>query len=168
MELHNDSEVIAALKAPIQSAVNYMMEEVKTENTNKIAKTVYSGYSPTWYVNNRTHQFMFAWKAEEDDGVGDLGGADFNYDPSRLSVGSQETGQHASIVDGSPFTEGLADVIYQGYSMPRNGVRIPKRNAFQKLDRWFSEKQIGILFDRGLRRAGVKVATKGGATKTII
>lgn len=164
--ISNENELRQALSAPVQEAVNFMMDELRKENENKIWTTVYSGYSPSWY--DRTADFWDSWDYEEDGSLGDLGGADFDFHPETLSVGTQENGQHASIVDGSPFTYFLADVIYQGYDMPRNGVHIPARNAFKKIDRWFSERQIKILFRKGLRKAGLKVAQDGGATKTVI
>lgn len=164
--ISNESELREAFSAPVQEAINSMMDELVRENENKIWKTVYSGYSPSWY--DRTADFWDSWDYEEDGNLGNLGGADFDFHPETLSVGTQEDGQHASIVNGAPFTEGLADVIYQGYDMPRNGVHIPARNAFKKIDNWFSERQIKVLFARGLRKAGMKVAQQGGATKTVI
>lgn len=165
MAATNEAELRSQLSGAVQSAVDYMMGELLKENENKIETTVYDAYSPSWY--NRTADFWVAWDVEADDGIGDLAGGKFEFKPERLSIGLQEDGQHASIVDGRAFTY-LADVIYQGYDMPRNGVHIPKRDAFKKLDRWFSERQIVILFNRGLKKAGAKVKKKGGATKTEI
>lgn len=163
----NDAELRNMLSPSVQEAVDYMTGELLKENENKIERTVYDAYSPSWY--SRTADFWVAWDVEQDNDIGNLAGGKFEFKPDRIRADAQEnghSGQHASIVDGRPFTNYLADVIYNGYDMPNNGVHIPKRDAFKKLDRWFSERQIGILFKRGLKAAGFKVTKQGGATKT--
>lgn len=166
--IKNDAELKKFLQSKIQNAVNSTMGQVQKEGFDKIRDEVYS-YPATEYI--RTGEFMDAWKSDESGDIGNIANGTYDYDPAEIRTfgggdSFPENAIHQSFVDGKPSAEELPDYIYEGYqgALPK---RVPARNAFKKLDKWFSEAQIRKLFGRGLRKEGLKVID-GGATKTEI
>lgn len=163
MAITNEAELKKALQGQIQSAVNTMMGELQEEGYNKIKSEVYS-YPSTEYI--RTGEFMDAWKAEESGDIGNIANGTYDYDAEEIHTFG-EWGVHQSFVTGESSAEELPNYIYNGYQGALN-KKVPARNVFKKLDKWFSERQVVSQFKSGLKKAGLKLTKAGGADKTTI
>ena len=107
----NNNALQAAVVADLKNVVDYVVQKLWEENQELVQKIVYDGYQPEEY--ERTDEFKEAW----DTDVKTLHNAvqgEFKYDSRLLTV--TDNGQHSSLVDGTPMTEYLAEVIFEGLS----------------------------------------------------
>lgn len=156
---NNSAELEAAAIKGMKSALDDMLDEVLTENEKRVQTNVYDAYQPIEY--NRTDEFKDAWSKRSQSGKKSVEGETY-FDSSKLTPNAAEL-QHTDVY-GESVVDAMADIIYQ--SSQGCIARPTKRNAWKKLDRWFSENKIRQLYTRGLKKAGVPaIKTTGGITK---
>ena len=89
-----------------------------------------------------------------------------------------DNGQHSSLVDGTPMTEYLAEVIYDGLSgaiyepgYAKNSSRFKgeawtnKRDVWSALLKWFNKTKLRQLFEEGMRQQGMNFIRHNVAIK---
>lgn len=141
----NEDQLRKASIGGLQSAVDYVLEEILAENEKDIESIVYGGYSPNWYP--RTGQFKQAWDIKSG-GFGDAGG-EFFFEPSNLSGGFPV---HTN-VDNKSVTEAMADILYV---MGRGCIERPTgRNAYKALTNWLTIPRFRQIFEAGMTKAGI-------------
>lgn len=159
----NNNALQAAVVADLKNVVDYVVQKLWEENQELVQKIVYDGYQPEEY--ERTDEFKEAW----DTDVKTLHNAvqgEFKYDSRLLTV--TDNGQHSSLVDGTPMTEYLAEVIYEGLSgaiyepgYAKNSARFAgqawanKRDVWSALLKWFNITKLRQLFEEGMRQQGM-------------
>lgn len=152
---HSDAELKAAAIPCMKKALDDMLDAVLDENEVRIRSNVYDVYTPIEY--DRTDEFEYAWSKTSESSTDSVNGETY-FDPSKLTPNPFAL-QHTDMYGQSQVTE-MADFIYvsgQG-AFPRP----TKRNAWKKLDRWFSENKIRQLYHRGLKNAGLPVIKSSG------
>lgn len=155
----NEAELKALAIRGMKSALDDMLDVVLDENEVRIRSNVYDVYQPIEY--DRTDEFEYAWSKKSESHIDSVEGETY-FDPSKLTPNPFAL-QHTDIYAQSQ-TEEMADFIYT--SAAGLFPRPTKRNAWKKLDRWFSENKIRELYQRGLKRAGIPVIkSSGGITK---
>ena len=170
----NNNALQAAVVADLKNVVDYVVQKLWEENRDLVQKIVYDGYQPEEY--ERTNEFKEAW----DTDVKTLHNAvqgEFKYD-SRLLTVDTDNGQHSSLVDGTPMTEYLAEVIYDGLSgaiyepgYAKNSSRFKgqpwanKRDVWSALLKWFNKTKLRQLFEEGMRQQGVNFIRHSVAIK---
>lgn len=170
----NDRELMALIIPQLEKVVEYMVEQIWKENQDIVEQIVYGAYSPVDY--NRTGEFKEAWdtKTSSDTYTGKATG-EFKYAPEKMSVGASPTdygsstyGQHASAVSGVDSRRYLADIIYQGLSVPAfghgtiEGAWHDKRNAWKELQKRIGITKIRQYFEEGMRRNGLSFRRRKG------
>ena len=160
----NNNALQAAVVADLKNVVDYVVQKLWEENRDLIQKIVYDGYQPEEY--ERTYEFKEAWNTEVKT-LNNFVQGEFKYD-SRLLTVDTDNGQHSSLVDGTPMTEYLAEVIYDGLSgaiyepgYAKNSSRFKgqpwanKRDVWSALLKWFNKTKLRQLFEEGMRREGI-------------
>ena len=160
----NNNALQAAVVADLKNVVDYVVQKLWEENRDLVQKIVYDGYQPEEY--ERTNEFKEAWNTDVKTLHNAVQG-EFKYD-SRLLTVDTDNGQHSSLVDGTPMTEYLAEVIYDGLSgaiyepgYAKNSSRFKgqpwanKRDVWSALLKWFNKTKLRRLFEEGMRQQGV-------------
>ena len=160
----NNNALQAAVVADLKNVVDYVVQKLWEENRDLVQKIVYDGYQPEEY--ERTNEFKEAWNTEVKTLNSFIQG-EFKYD-SRLLTVDTNNGQHSSLVDGTPMTEYLAEVIYDGLSgaiyepgYAKNSSRFKgqpwanKRDVWSALLKWFNKTKLRQLFEEGMRKEGL-------------
>ena len=160
----NNNALQAAVVADLKNVVDYVVQKLWEENRDLIQKIVYDGYQPEEY--ERTNEFKEAWNTDVKT-LNNFVQGEFKYD-SRLLTVDTDNGQHSSLVDGTPMTEYLAEVIYDGLSgaiyepgYAKNSSRFKgqpwanKRDVWSALLKWFSKTKLKQLFEEGMRKEGL-------------
>ena len=160
----NNNALQAAVVADLKNVVDYVVQKLWEENRDLVQKIVYDGYQPEEY--ERTNEFKEAWNTEVKT-LNSFVQGEFKYD-SRLLTVDTDNGQHSSLVDGTPMTEYLAEVIYDGLSgaiyepgYAKNSSRFKgqpwanKRDVWSALLKWFNKTKLWQLFEEGMRQQGV-------------
>ena len=160
----NNNALQAAVVADLKNVVDYVVQKLWEENRDLVQKIVYDGYQPEEY--ERTNEFKEAWNTEVKT-LNNFVQGEFKYDSRRLTVDA-DNGQHSSLVDGTPMTEYLAEVIYDGLSgaiyepgYAKNSSRFKgqswanKRDVWSALLKWFNKTKLKQLFEEGMRREGI-------------
>lgn len=171
----NNNALQAAVVADLKNVVDYVVQKLWEENQELVQRIVYDGYQPEEY--ERTDEFKEAW----DTDVKTLHNAvqgEFKYDSRFLTV--TDNGQHSSLVDGTPMTEYLAEVIYDGLSgtiyepgYAKNSARFAgqawanKRDVWSALLKWFNKAKLKQLFEEGMRQQGMSFIKHNVAIKVI-
>ena len=157
----NNNALQAAVVADLKNVVDYVVQKLWEENRDLVQKIVYDGYQPEEY--ERTYEFKEAWNTEVKT-LNNFVQGEFKYD-SRLLTVDTDNGQHSSLVDGTPMTEYLAEVIYDGLSgaiyepgYAKNSSRFKgeawanKRDVWSALLKWFNKTKLRQLFEEGMRQ----------------
>lgn len=166
----NDAQVQAMLMPALKKAVDYVVKQVLAENEQLIQQIVYDGYEPIEY--DRTGQFKKAWDTNTHI-TGDTVTGEMAYDPDKLtSYGSH----HASIIDGQPMQDYLADIIYEGLSGAiyqqgyakntpwfKGQAWTKKRNVWNALIKWLGPNRLRRLFEEGMRQQGLNYTRHNSA-----
>lgn len=154
-QLKTPNDLQNSVMPKIQQAVDYVVQKIWNENREIVRKIVYEAYQPTEY--ERTYEFKEAWDFDVKT-LGNYVEGKFFYDPRLLTVNPEE-GQHASVIDGSPMTEYLAEIIYQGMSgkIFGKGPWTRKRNAWNELVKVVGKQKLNNWMYEGLQLAGLKV-----------
>ena len=160
----NNNALQAAVVADLKNVVDYVVQKLWEENRDLVQKIVYDGYQPEEY--ERTNEFKEAWNTEVKTLHNYVQG-EFKYDPRLLTV-NEDNGQHSSLVDGTPMTEYLAEVIYEGLSGAiyqegyakynkrfKGQAWTKKRDVWKALLNWLKINQLKKLFEEGLRQQGI-------------
>ena len=160
----NDAQLQAAIIADMKNVVDYVVQKIWNDNRELIRQIIYEGYQPEVY--ERTGEFKEAWDTDVKTLHNYVQG-EFKYDPRLLTV-NEDNGQHSSLVDGTPMTEYLAEVIYDGLSgaiyepgYAKNSSRFKgqpwanKRDVWSALLKWFNKTKLRQLFEEGMRQQGV-------------
>ena len=160
----NNNALQAAVVADLKNVVDYVVQKLWEENRDLVQKIVYDGYQPEEY--ERTNGFKEAWNTEVKT-LNNFVQGEFKYD-SRLLTVDTDNGQHSSLVDGTPMTEYLAEVIYDGLSgaiyepgYAKNSSRFKgqpwanKRDVWSALLKWFNKTKLRQLFEEGMRKEGL-------------
>ena len=160
----NNNALQAAVVADLKNVVDYVVQKLWEENRDLVQKIVYDGYQPEEY--ERTNEFKEAWNTDVKTLNSFIQG-EFKYD-SRLLTVDTDNGQHSSLVDGTPMTEYLAEVIYDGLSgaiyepgYAKNSSRFKgqpwanKRDVWSALLKWFNKTKLKQLFEEGMRKEGL-------------
>ena len=160
----NNNALQAAVVADLKNVVDYVVQKLWEENRDLVQKIVYDGYQPEEY--ERTNEFKEAWNTDVKTLNSFIQG-EFKYD-SRLLTVDTDNGQHSSLVDGTPMTEYLAEVIYDGLSgaiyepgYAKNSSRFKgqpwanKRDVWSALLKWFNKTKLRQLFEEGMRKEGL-------------
>lgn len=153
--IRNNEQLRAAIAPALEKAVEYIVEQILKVNEEIVWETVYQAYDPSVY--ERTGQFQTAWRTDViGDGQGNVLGA-LEYDPTKISAGPQESGQHISVLTGEPSAEYLVDIIYGGLAgnLFGEGPWTQKRNAYEALVKELGKKNMLSIIDEGLRKAGL-------------
>lgn len=150
MEFINEKQLVDSITKGLNTAVTFVMEEIKDTNEKLIDDMVYGAYDPTWY--GRTGEFGNAW----DKDVSSLSGyveGNFFYNSNGMTV-NQEYGVHANVSDGMPTTGYLPDILYEAGKI--GCIPHPtKRNAWKALDNYLSNSMMRSMFETGLGRSGL-------------
>ena len=170
----NNNALQAAVVADLKNVVDYVVQKLWEENRDLVQKIVYDGYQPEEY--ERTNEFKEAWNTEVKT-LNNFVQGEFKYD-SRLLTVDTDNGQHSSLVDGTPMTEYLAEVIYDGLSgaiyepgYAKNSSRFKgeawanKRDVWSALLKWFNKTKLKQLFEEGMRRQGINFIRHNVAIK---
>ena len=170
----NNNALQAAVVADLKNVVDYVVQKLWEENRDLVQKIVYDGYQPEEY--ERTNEFKEAWNTEVKT-LNSFVQGEFKYD-SRLLTVDTDNGQHSSLVDGTPMTEYLAEVIYDGLSgaiyepgYAKNSSRFKgqpwanKRDVWSALLKWFNKAKLRQLFEEGMRQQGVNFIRHNVAIK---
>ena len=157
----NNNALQAAVVADLKNVVDYVVQKLWEENRDLVQKIVYDGYQPEEY--ERTNEFKEAWNTDVKT-LNNFVQGEFKYD-SRLLTVDTDNGQHSSLVDGTPMTEYLAEVIYDGLSgaiyepgYAKNSSRFKgeawanKRDVWSALLKWFNKTKLRQLFEEGMRQ----------------
>ena len=157
----NDNALQAAVVADLKNVVDYVVQKIWNDNRELIRQIIYEGYQPEVY--ERTGEFKEAWDTDVKTLHNYVQG-EFKYDPRLLTV-NEDNGQHSSLVDGTPMTEYLAEVIYDGLSgaiyepgYAKNSSRFKgqpwanKRDVWSALLKWFNKTKLRQLFEEGMRQ----------------
>ena len=160
----NDAQLQAAIIADMKNVVDYVVQKIWNDNRELIRQIIYEGYQPEVY--ERTGEFKEAWDTDVKTLHNYVQG-EFKYDPRLLTV-NEDNGQHSSLVDGTPMTEYLAEVIYEGLSgaiyepgYAKNSSRFKgqpwanKRDVWSALLKWFNKTKLRQLFEEGMRKEGL-------------
>ena len=160
----NDAQLQEAIIADMKNVVDYVVQKIWNDNRELIRQIIYEGYQPEVY--DRTGEFKEAWDTDVKTLHNYVQG-EFKYD-SRLLTVNEDNGQHSSLVDGTPMTKYLAEVIYEGLSgaiyepgYAKNSSRFKgqewtnKRDAWYALLKWFSKSKLRQLFEEGMRKEGL-------------
>ena len=160
----NNNALQAAVVADLKNVVDYVVQKLWEENRDLVQKIVYDGYQPEEY--ERTNEFKEAWNTDVKT-LNNFVQGEFKYD-SRLLTVDTDNGQHSSLVDGTPMTEYLAEVIYDGLSgaiyepgYAKNSSRFKgqpwanKRDVWSALLKWFNKTKLRQLFEEGMRKEGL-------------
>ena len=171
----NDNALQAAVVADLKNVVDYVVQKLWEENRDLVQKIVYDGYQPEEY--ERTDEFKEAWDTDVKSLRNTVQG-EFKYDSRLLTV--TDNGQHSSLVDGTPMTEYLAEVIYEGLSgaiyepgYAKNSARFAgqawanKRDVWSALLKWFNKAKLKQLFEEGMRQQGMSFIKHNVAIKVI-
>lgn len=161
--INNEQELKNIFLPKIKEAVDYIMDKIWKENKDLIQSMVYDVYEPSVY--NRTGEFKEAWDTKVNTKGNHIEG-EFYYDWNKLTPGDDDPespryGQHVSAIDRFLMTEYLAEVIYQGLAGPafghgvHSGKWTEKRNAWEALDKWLSNRQLRSIFEEGMTKAGI-------------
>ena len=170
----NNNALQAAVVADLKNVVDYVVQKLWEEKRDLVQKIVYDGYQPEEY--ERTNEFKEAWNTEVKT-LNNFVQGEFKYD-SRLLTVDTDNGQHSSLVDGTPMTEYLAEVIYDGLSgaiyepgYAKNSSRFKgqpwanKRDVWSALLKWFNKTKLKQLFEEGMRRQGINFIRHNVAIK---
>ena len=170
----NDAQLQAAIIADMKNVVDYVVQKIWNDNRELIRQIIYEGYQPEVY--ERTGEFKEAWDTDVKTLHNYVQG-EFKYDP-RLLIVNEDNGQHSSLVDGTPMTEYLAEVIYDGLSgaiyepgYAKNSSRFKgqpwanKRDVWSALLKWFNKTKLRQLFEEGMRHQGVNFIRHNVAIK---
>ena len=170
----NDTQLQAAIIADMKNVVDYVVQKIWNDNRELIRQIIYEGYQPEVY--ERTGEFKEAWDTDVKTLHNYVQG-EFKYDPRLLTV-NEDNGQHSSLVDGTPMTEYLAEVIYDGLSgaiyepgYAKNSSRFKgqpwanKRDVWSALLKWFNKTKLKQLFEEGMRQQGVNFIRHNVAIK---
>lgn len=158
----NDEELSSAIVGGLNTAVQYVMEEILKRNDKAIQVHVYQKYVPKVY--QVTGDFVNAWDIKTASGSKTVDG-EFYFEPNEIGVNpNADPPQHAD-VDGNSVAQYMADLIYES---DMGCIQRPvRRNAWKVVDKWLSVNNLSTLFQRGMRRAGLKFVKGNGApTKT--
>lgn len=174
----NDNELWMMLIAPIQRAIDGIVKQMLLKNSELIQQIVYDVYDPIEY--ERTGQFKEAWSMDDAKRLRtDYVEGGMYYDSRLLDV-NPDMGQHASVIDGQPMTEYLADVIYQGLSgtFGRGRARYASGSSYFKGQAWTKKRDVWTklmnsykaaefkkLFKEELEKNGCAVKTYGTQIK---
>ena len=161
-DARNDAQVKAMLMPALKGAVDYVVKQIFAENDKLIQQIVYDGYTPIEY--DRTGQFKKAWDASTHI-TSDMVTGKMTYDADKMTAYGNH---HASIVDGQPIQEYLADIIYEGLAgaiyqegYAKNSKRFKgqawtkKRNVWNALIKWLGPDKMRKLFEDGMRKQGL-------------
>ena len=170
----NDAQLQAAIIADMKNVVDYVVQKIWNDNRELIRQIIYEGYQPEVY--ERTGEFKEAWDTDVKTLHNYVQG-EFKYDPRLLTV-NEDNGQHSSLVDGTPMTEYLVEVIYEGLSgaiyepgYAKNSSRFKgqpwanKRDVWSALLKWFNKTKLRQLFEEGMRQQGVNFIRHNVAIK---
>lgn len=166
----NDAQVQSMLMSALKKAVDYVVKQILTENEQMIQQIVYDGYAPVEY--DRTGQFKKAWDTNTHI-TGSTVTGEMAYDPDKMTAYGNH---HASIIDGQPMQEYLADIIYEGlvgaiyqqgyakYSQRFKGQAwTKKRNVWKALIKWLGPNRMRKLFEEGMRQQGLNFTRHNSA-----
>ena len=158
----NDAQLKNMVMPDLKRVVDYVVQKIWNENRELVRKIVYDSYEPVKY--DRTGQFKEAWDTEAHI-TGDTATGEFKFDPDKLD---SYDNHHASIVDGQPMQDYLADIIYEGLSgaiyqqgYARNSSRFKgqawtkKRDVWNTLIKTLGPNKIRKFFEEGMRWQGV-------------
>ena len=161
-DARNDAQVKAMLMPALKRAVDYVVKQILAENEKLIQQIVYDGYTPVEY--DRTDQFKKAWDTNTHI-TSNMVTGEMAYDPDKMTAYGNH---HASIVDGQPIQEYLADIIYEGLAgaiyqegYAKNSKRFKgqawtkKRNVWNALIKWLGPDKMRKLFEDGMRKQGL-------------
>ena len=167
MGANNEQELQDMIKGSMQSAINFLMDEIIEKNRDAIERFIYSGSFSDYGGEydggyQQTGEFKEAWSAKEES-YGNIGGAEFYYDKNEIITFGRPNlspPQHESLY-GQNMAEYLADLIYQGHG---GAWSMPARNAFEQLDKTILTKsKFRELFQEGMTRAGIKWKRSNGS-----
>ena len=174
----NNNALQAAVVADLKNVVDYVVQKLWEENRDLVQKIVYDGYQPEEY--ERTNEFKEAWNTEVKT-LNSFVQGEFKYD-SRLLTVDTDNGQHSSLVDGTPMTEYLAEVIYEGLSGAiyepgyaknsgyfKGQAWTKKRDVWDALNDKLGKKTLRQYFEEGMRKQGIAYRRNrtGGVQVTI-
>lgn len=164
-QARNEAQVRAMLMPELKKAVDYVVQKIWNENRDLVRKIVYDAYQPEEY--NRTGQFKEAWDNRTEI-TGNIVTGEFYYDLDKLETYGNH---HASVIDGQPIDEYLADVIYEGLSgaiyqegYAKNSARFKgqawtrKRNVWNALIKSIKVNKMRKWFEDGLKQQGITYA----------
>ena len=160
----NEEEITKAISNGIKIAVQHTVDTIKDENEEAILSEVYDKYSPSWY--SRTYDFVDAWDTKVTGGSKSVEGEMF-YESSFIGLGSQETGEHVSVVDGSSQAQNMPELLYQ--SAQGCIDRPTHRDAWKVLDIKLTNRHMRSIIEAGLSKSGLPWKRSRGAitvTKT--
>lgn len=162
MAARNDAELRRAIMPALKAAAKYVVNEILKGNENLIQQIVYDAYDPVEY--KRTGQFKKAWETESNT-TGNKAQAEFKYAPEKMT---ESAPHHASVVDGQPAADYLADIIYNGLSGAiyqegyaknfapfEDDAWAKKRDVWTALNKEFGTARIKQLFEEGMRQQGL-------------
>ena len=174
----NDAQLQAAIIVDMKNVVDYVVQKIWNDNRELIRQIIYEGYQPEVY--ERTGEFKEAWDTDVKTLHNYVQG-EFKYDPRLLTV-NEDNGQHSSLVDGTPMTEYLAEVIYEGLSGAiyepgyaknsgyfKGQAWTKKRDVWDALNDKLGKKTLRQYFEEGMRKQGIAYRRNrtGGVQVTI-
>ena len=157
--IRNNEQLKAALSRPMQIVVTYVMDQISKLNEEIIWDKVYNAYSPEEY--ERTYEFHRAWQTEVHGNISGHTEGKLTYDSTVIKPGPRESGQHISVVTGSPSASYLADIIYEGLAgnVFGFGPWTEKRNAYEELIKQIKPMLFRQWITEGFRMAGLEYKT---------
>ena len=176
IQIKNQAQLNNIFVPKLREAVDYIVQKIFNENKELIQMIVYESYQPSVY--NRTGEFKEAWNTKTESYGNHIDG-EFYYDWKKLTPGddnpeSPNYGQHVSAINEKDLmTEYLIDVIYQGKAGPafghgvRTGNWAKKRDAWEILDKWLSNRQFRKIFEEGMTKAGIPWKRSIGGIKVV-
>ena len=161
-QARNDAEVRAMIMPALKQAAKYVAEQILIKNEELIQQIVYDAYDPVEY--DRTGEFKKAWDTDAYI-TGNVATGEVWHDFEKMS---SFDGHHASVVDGQPMRDYLAEIIYEGLSGAiyqegyakynkrfKGQAWTKKRDVWKALLNWLKINQLKKLFEEGLRQQGI-------------
>ena len=161
-QARNDAEVRAMIMPALKQAAKYVAEQILIKNEELIQQIVYDAYDPVEY--DRTGEFKKAWDTDAYI-TGNVATGEFWHDSEKMN---SFDGHHASVVDGQPMRDYLAEIIYEGLSGAiyqegyakynkrfKGQAWTKKRDVWKALLNWLKINQLKKLFEEGLRQQGI-------------
>lgn len=159
----NEAELLRMVMPDLKKAVKYVVDEILKENEQLIQEIVYDAYKPEMY--DRTGEFKKTWETYSDIS-GHTATGEFKYAPEKMR---EVAPHHASVVDGQPIGDYLAEIIYEGLSgaiyqsgYAKNSKRFKgqawtkKRDVWTALNKKLGKRRIKQLFEESMTRQGIE------------